>query len=56
MQKEERTLYTRFFQQLFNTATCLPEIICLLISFTLSIISYFFYESNFLKLKNSILQ
>ncbi|SEP31494.1 Peptidoglycan/LPS O-acetylase OafA/YrhL, contains acyltransferase and SGNH-hydrolase domains [Niastella yeongjuensis] len=43
-------------QQLFHAPVVkyLPEIICLLISFILSIISYFFYESYFLKLKNNL--
>ncbi len=41
------------FQQRFQAANYLPEIICLLISIILSIISYYFYESYFLKLKNS---
>jgi peptidoglycan/LPS O-acetylase OafA/YrhL len=41
-------------QQWFHTTVnYLPEIICLMISFTLSIISYYYYESYFLKKKSS---
>ena len=40
-------------RQLFHgSIKYLPEIICLLFSFTLSVVSYYCYESYFLKLKN----
>jgi peptidoglycan/LPS O-acetylase OafA/YrhL len=42
-------------QQLFHTpVSYVPEIICLMISFVLSVISYYYFESYFLKKKSSI--